>query len=66
VTNEIGRRSYINKLTGEELMLRDCVTAIENLGAHPKLTDAVAAVQMARTCLADWVDLQKANDRPGK
>lgn len=57
------RRSYLEHLTREEMMLRDMVTIVEALGAHPLLTDCIVHLDGARTKLAEWVDLRV---RPAK
>lgn len=50
------RRSQIQKLTPAELKIRNLVWEIEELGAHPLLTDTVCLLQDARNKLADWID----------
>lgn len=58
--NTIPRRAFLNKSTPEELLLRKAIAEVENLGAHPLLTDVVVLLGQARDKLADWVDLQSA------
>jgi len=50
------RRIQLNRLTVEELALRQAVMMVEAIGAHPHLTSCVIALQQARDHLADYVD----------
>ena len=54
--------------TAAAILLNDLDTAllrIEELGAHPLLTDAGTAVQEARKALADWRGVQHAERMKG-
>lgn len=54
--SDIPRRCDLLRNTPEELMIRNCVEAVERLGAHPLLTDTVSLLYDARMKLADWID----------
>jgi len=54
--DEIPRRNRIDKLIPAEKAIYDAVQAVEELPAHPKLTDAVVLLQAARESVADYVD----------
>jgi len=56
--NKWPRRASINLLTPEELKIYNLIGEIENLGAHPLLTDVVVLLGDARNKLADWVELE--------
>ena len=58
--NSIPRRARIDQMTTEELSIWNMVGQVEKLGAHPLLTDVVVLLSDARSKLADWVDLQAA------
>lgn len=59
MSNEIPRRVMLEKLTPEERAIFDLIGKIENLGAHPFLTDVVVLLNEARSKLADWVDQKR-------
>lgn len=52
------RRIRIDQNTNAELKIREALKAVEAVGAHPLLTDAVVLLQQARGKVADYVDLQ--------
>jgi hypothetical protein len=54
--NQIPRRIQLDKMIPEELAIYNLVQQIENLGAHPLLTDVVVLLGEARSKLADWVE----------
>jgi hypothetical protein len=54
----IPRRSCVELMTPEELAIREAVIAVEKLGAHPFLTDAVILLGRAQNKVADFVDLK--------
>lgn len=58
--NEIPRRSRLDLVTPEEKALYEMVWQIEKLGAHVLLTDVVVLLGRAREKLADWVELNAA------
>jgi len=60
MSNEIPRRARTELMTPEELAILGLSWQIEELGAHPLLTDVVVSLSNAREKLADWVDLQSA------
>jgi hypothetical protein len=60
MNQEIPRRIRIDLFTPEEKALYEMVGKIEELGAHPLLTDCVVLLGEARSKLSDWVDLQAA------
>lgn len=55
---EIPRRADILRNTSAERTIRDAMTVVEELGAHPLLTDTVALLDEAFNKLADWTDSQ--------
>jgi len=54
--DEIPRRCRIDKMSGPELAIRDAMLAVEEMGAHPFLTDAVVLLSKAQARVADYVD----------
>lgn len=59
VTNEgFPRRSNVTDMTPEELQLRECIHRVEELGAHPLLTETVVLLAQAKEKLADFLDAQ--------
>jgi hypothetical protein len=52
----IPRRIQLLRLTPAEKAIADAVQAVEDVGAHPWLTDAVILLQQARDKVADYVD----------
>ena len=60
MSNEIPRRARTENMTPEELAILGLSWQIEELGAHPLLTDVVVALSTAREKLGDWFDLQSA------
>lgn len=58
----IPRRSDVQRNTSAELAIRIAVQAVEDVGAHPFLTDAVILLDQAREKVADYVDgVEQAN-----
>ena len=55
------RRGRMDQWIPEERMIFDALAEVENLGAHPMLTDAVCLLSDAKRTLADWHDA----GRPG-
>jgi len=47
-------------MTPEEIAIRAIKIQVEELGAHPLLTDVVVLLGKAQDKLADWVDLEEA------
>ncbi len=58
---QIPRRIMLEKMTPEEIAIRAIMLQIENLGAHPLLTDVIVLLDQAREKLADWIDLPGSN-----
>lgn len=58
--NGIPRRARLDLNTPEELLVRECVVAVENLGADPLLTDTVVLLLQAKEKLSDWIEKEKA------
>jgi hypothetical protein len=56
MSEEIPRRIRLDRLTPAELAIRNAMTAVEEAGAHPLLTDAVNLLHQAATKVADYVD----------
>lgn len=54
--NKSLRRNNVELNTPEERAIRDVSHAVDALGAHPRLTDAIVSLTQAREALADWVD----------
>lgn len=52
----IPRRSYLPGNTPAEIAIRRAMLAVEEMPAHPLLTDAVNLLQQAREKVADFVD----------
>lgn len=50
------RRCSLEKMTKEELAIREAILQIESLGCHPALTEVVIALGNAKDKLSDWVD----------
>ena len=63
MSNKIPRRARTENMTPEELAMLGLSWQIEELGAHPLLTDVVVLLGSAREKLGDWVDLQSAQQR---
>lgn len=55
----IPRRNYIDQMTSGELAIRDAIIAVEKVGAHPLLTDAVVLLGQAKDKVSDYIDLPK-------
>lgn len=53
------RRCDILQYTPAEKAISDAMAAVESIGAHPLLTDAVALLEQARSKVADYVDSTK-------
>lgn len=60
--SEIPRRAFLEKRTKEENLITDAMAAVENLGAHPLLTDCVILLEQARNKLSDYVDRPKSDE----
>ncbi len=54
--SNIPRRCYRQKWTPAEKAIKDAVEAVEIVGAHPLLTEAVILLQKAFDKLADYTD----------
>lgn len=55
---DLPRRCYVDLYIEEERNIQKMVNAVEDLGAHPILTDVVVMLGQAKDRLADWVDIQ--------
>ena len=53
---DIPRRIRIDKLIPAETAVREATLAVEDLPAHPLLTEAVILLEQARHKIADWYD----------
>ena len=53
---DVPRRNRLDKSTPAETAIRTALTAVESLGADPKLTAAVTKLHEARELVADFVD----------
>jgi len=58
MSNEIPRRCDILQLTPAEQKIREAMIAVEAIGAHPLLTQAVILLDRAKSLVADYVDYQ--------
>lgn len=58
----IARRCDLTLMTPAELKIRDAVEAVEEMCAHPLLTEAVNLLQAAKDKVADFVELPQTND----
>lgn len=56
MANEVPRRSRLDLNTPEEKKIYEIISAIEQLGADPLLTDCVNRLLEAKNNLSDWVD----------
>ena len=63
MTNEIPRRAYVDRMVTAEKAIMDAVNAVEQMPAHPLLTDAVVLLAQAKDKVSDYVDL-KLTSRP--
>jgi len=61
MSNEIPRRARMDMWTPAEKAIQEAVDRVEEMGAHPKLTDIVVMLGRARELVADYVD-----ERPGE
>ena len=61
MSDEIPRRCRTDLYIPEETAIRAVLIAVESLGAHPLLTDAVTLLGKAQGKVADWHD----SGRPG-
>lgn len=53
------RRCDTLQHTPAEKAISDAMAAVESVGAHPLLTDAVALLEQARDKVADYVEIEK-------
>ena len=53
------RRNDVSRMTATEKAIHHAMIDVENLGAHPLLTDAVALLDQARHKVADYVDSER-------
>lgn len=54
--NDIPRRFIKSKMTKQELLILDCIKAIEELPANNKLTQVVVTLSDAKAMLSDHID----------
>jgi hypothetical protein len=57
IVDGIARRCRIDLYTPAEAAIRNAVNAVEEVGAHPLLTDAVVLLSQAKDRVADFVEL---------
>lgn len=65
MSNEIPRRSRIDRFTPAEKAIWDAVQAVEAAGAHPDLTAALNLLHEARHHVANFVDGQNCSPPKG-
>lgn len=63
IVNGIPRRCRVDLFTPAETAIRAAMLAVEEVGAHPLLTDAVNLLQAARDKVADFVELDQEKCR---
>lgn len=56
MTDEIPRRNRLDLNTPAEQAIRKAMSAVENLGAHPRLSEIVIEPDLLRDKLADYLD----------
>lgn len=56
MSNEIPRRCDVLQLTPAEQKIREAIIAVEEVGAHPLLTQAVMLLDRAKNLVGDFVD----------
>ncbi len=64
--NGFPRRNCIDHYTSEELALREAIFAVERMGAHPLLTEAVMLIGAAKDKVSDFVELLRVTDAQEK
>lgn len=55
--NGFPRRNRVDLLTPAESVIRQAMLAVEDMPAHPLLTDAVTLIEQAKNKVADFVEL---------
>lgn len=63
--NDIPRRNRIDKHSPGETAISAAIRAVEEMGAHPLLTDAVVLLGQAQAKVADFVDGQPHRHETG-
>jgi len=58
----IPRRDRMDLYTPAEKAIRKAMEAVEGAGAHPLLTDAINLLSQAHDKVADFVELEEANN----
>lgn len=53
---EIPRRARYDQLVPAERAIRDAMRAVDAMPAHPRLTEALVLLDLARNRVADFVD----------
>lgn len=62
MNNEIPRRNRIDLYTSAEKAIRAAILEVEEMGAHPILTEAVGLLGNAQNKVADFVELEPARE----
>lgn len=57
--NKIPRRAYLDQNTPAELAIYHAMQAVEKVGAHPLLTEAIILLGKAKDSVADYVDREQ-------
>jgi len=63
MTDDIQRRSQVDQLVPAERVIRDAVAVVEEMGTDPRLTHAVMFLDLARDCVADFVDDKESSGK---
>lgn len=53
---EFPRRNCVDRWIPAERAIAEVVQQVEDLGCHPRLTDAVVLLQQARDAVSDWAE----------
>ncbi len=57
--SDVPRRIDVNRMSPGELAIRNAMIAVEQMGAHELLTDAILLLADAQFKVADYVDLKE-------
>lgn len=63
--NDPWRRVNLNRMEPSELAIRNAITAVEELGADERLSQAVVLLGEAKELVGDYIDGEKQAEREG-